>query len=140
MTGLILFHHLNIRMILTINTILHFHVYSPQLITYPLMKLVAKLNKFLRIQVLCSKMVGLEEAYIQSFRKCGRVVFVEKDVQEIPVFKQSETQERGKHPEDIQLSSILDGCTCRKKKEKKKMFKMHFSSYHPQRYISFSFA
>lgn len=81
---------------------------------------------------------GLRRSIYRSFRKCGRVAFVEKEVQEIPVFKQSGTQESEKHPEEIQLSLILGGCTCKKKK--KKGFKINFPSYHPQRYISFSFA
>lgn len=142
MTGMILFHHLNIQIILTINTILHCHAYSPQLITYPFMKLVVKLHRFLRIQVLCSKTVGLEEACTWSFRKRGRVAFVEKEVQEIPVFQQSGTQESGNYPGDIKLSLIQSPSSkfLVAVHAEKKGFKINFLSYHPQRYISFSFA
>jgi len=79
---MILFHHLNIRMTLTTKTILHFHAYSPQPITCPLVKLAVKLYRFLRMQILCRKTAGgLRRNMSTDFQKMWEGCFVEKEVQ-----------------------------------------------------------
>lgn len=101
MIGIILFHHLNIRMILTANTILHFHTYCLQLITYGLVKLL-KFHRRLRMRVLCRKATGgLRRNTHIEFQKMEEGCFVEEEVQNwfveagSPLFQQSGIQEVG---------------------------------------------